>query len=478
MNDLPILALSKIFSYLNPKERAKFRRVNKTWKWLIDGIRQENLCVCLPEFNWRLGFNERDVFEVSLYDSNELKFDYFQKPDTQQNLRRLHVFYDSHRIFPLDLNLFSQLEVLELHDYSDQLEIREELNLPNLKGLALISTTFSRPVRVNSDHLTNLRICDEPRNSLKSPVHLKRPKALKFLQCTMFISDFKEFTNLEHLIALQVLVPLSPFRKLKRLEIYSSKRWNSQPLFDELKTNRHHFRPDLEVFINGFRGNSPNCKFIYMWIGGNLLLCKEVFEELSNGNSAGAAYSMPWRTSILEYQDHSIPSTCLDAFFTNVDEVNVHTKVDSANLIRFLKATRTASTLRLLECSLEQFYDQLPSVTTIRRLFITESSTSIEFGFLLEMKYLGRLSLEYPRLPIQTIYRKLKMNWAFNRFDFYLSSHLKRDLGFTLYARDSERKLNYFRMHKSPYKEDEVMVALDDIVGALERDGRFKEWLL
>lgn len=68
----------------------------------------------------------------------------------------------------------------------------------------------------------------------------------------MFIAEFKAFINLEHLIALQVRAPLSPFSKLKRLEIYFSTKLNSQAVFHELKENPHLFRPDLELFINGF----------------------------------------------------------------------------------------------------------------------------------------------------------------------------------------------------------------------------------
>ena len=473
MIDPPILVLSKIFYHLNPKERAKFRRVSKTWKWLIDGIRQENLCVCLPEAHWKLGFNERDIFEVSLYESNELKFDFFRKPDTQQKLRRLHVFYDSRSIFPLDFNLFSQLEeVLELHNHLGEIQI-EELNLPKLKTLALIAAKFRISVDVNSDHLTNLTLCHNVHHLFRSPVQLKRPELLKFLQCTDLVPDHQEFINLEHLIAVEVRIPLSSFRKLKRLEIYSTY------ILGELKANRHLFRSDLEVFVNGFRGRSPGYNFVSKGNHGSLHLSEKVFEEISKNVSAEkGAYSFPWRTSI-KYRDHSIPDICFDNFFANVGEVHVSVKVNSENLIRFLRATKTVTDLWLRDCSLDQvqFYDQLPSVTTIRRLDISEGSTNIEFGFLLKMDNLNSLFLKYAELPIQVIYRKLKTNWAFNIIDFSLYSD--QEIKLFLYAKISERKSNYIRIHQDPFdEENEEKILLDDLIGTLKQDERINKWLL
>lgn len=105
-----------------------------------------------------------------------MKFDFFRKPDTEQKLKKLYVFYDSYDLFPLDFNLFSQMEVLKLHYYLGRLEIGEELNLPELKTLALISIKLRRPVHVNSDHLTNLFLCDEIHRSSESPVRLKGQK--------------------------------------------------------------------------------------------------------------------------------------------------------------------------------------------------------------------------------------------------------------------------------------------------------------
>ena len=214
-----------------------------------------------------------------------------------------------------------------------------------------------------------------------------------------------------------------------------------------------------------------------------MLLSKEVFEEISKNDSAGAAHSMPWRTSLVEYRDHSIPNSCFDTFFTHVgvvNVVNVHVKVDSANLIRFLKATKTVNILRLYNCSLDQaqFYEQLPLVTTIRILKILEGSTSIEFGFLLGMKSLSHLTLSHSKLPIQAVYRKLKMSWTFYRFDFYLSSDGK--IGLTLQAVASERKSNYIRIKfcQDPYGENEEKVALDDLVSTLEKDERINKFLV
>ena len=487
MSDLPILVLSRIFSYLSLKERLKLRLVSKLWKALLEEIHQENLCICDRQSHWKVRYDEEDFFEISESEKS-LNFDYFLNPDFNQRIKRLIILADHRHGFLLDFNLFSQLEVLKIYDcFSLKFPV---LNLPNLRTLCLIYTTLKCDLRVNSPNLSSLTFYN---NDLERPTYrfsllLERPEQVKFLQCRYFNEMFEDLANLEHLIAMQIRNPLDRFTKLKRIEIFSLTRPSAHPAIKDLEKNRNLFSPNLKVFMNGFEWPPPT-KILKMKnsFGLNFYFSKKDLKEILN-NLFAITRPFQWRVKI-DYIDCSFPDNFFD-LFKQIEKVSVSCPVESERLIRFLQKAATVAMLDLENSFLDQsFYNQLPLIQTIRILNITDCKQSLNFDFLYELVNLASLYLDAQIIPIKILYKKLIEHKCFFSAFCTVPEQLAPDLryNFPIFVTVSIRKL--FRIKTIQNKAIQMSIgnlfdshythiAIDELVSTLETDDRVNKFLV
>lgn len=349
MNDLPILVLSKIFSYLSLQQRLKLRLVSKLWKLLLEEIHQKILCVCVSGCSLKVRYDEEDIVEVSEF-SEVWNFHYFRNPDVIEKVKKLIFLNDRHRSnFLPDLNLFSQLEVLKI--YRGMINWPEDTrnltwNLANLRTLGFIDAGFSIKIKVNSRNQRNLIFYNYPYR--RGKIVVEQPKKVKFLHCLYFNWDFNDFNYLEHLIAMEMDMPVFLFTRLKRVEVFSSVLIRSpQPAIQSLEKYRNRFPTDLEVFMNGFAYPPPD-KVLEMRNGCSYygyFFNKERLKVMLD-NFSRIVLPFPWRTHIDYDSDSSFP----DAFFVlfnQIDSVDVKSNVDTERLIRFLQKAAIVEELQL-----------------------------------------------------------------------------------------------------------------------------------
>lgn len=438
MNELPELILAELFSFLNLREKRLLRAVNRSWRYVIDTYSlTERLCVCHPTSQFIDLFDPQDVLLVERAGHYAAIF----SAQLKRQLKELHVFPS-----PITADLqaelsrrpadFAGLKVLKIDGL--QLEADEfRLDLPTLHTLSLKGFEFGQGVVLSCPGLQRLTI----HNFVNQQIVIEHEESIRFLECQFLNDCFTGLVNVEHLIALKIEIAILElflsskleFRKLARLEVYPS--WEAfDLLMQTLKDKKHLFAANASIYINGFacpEDDPVNVRLFdayrarYQASEKSLFLGTKQDEEIVRNYSklVRNRISIGFRTQI-NYSSLSgkfsgrIPGSFF-AIFRNIQEVELHRKVATKELLQFLHNAKTVRWLAIFECELDQaLYDGLPSVQSISDLKISEKRERIDFEFLGNLKRLSSFRLHSFGLPLKAVCRAFEKCKYLDRFYF------------------------------------------------------------
>lgn len=391
--ELPTLVLYKISNYLNLKEKAQLRLVNKKFSKL-NLYNQNILCIHQNQYPLNLIFsftNKLVGYENSTNFLNrkfyELKCNFpFEK------IKKLYIssiwILNDLDIKLKKLNTFKSLEQLEINDgvFEDELKF----NFKNLRILSLNNCKFNKTLELNCP-LLEVFICLTEIKKLK----FTYPLSLKYLELFEYHSLIKQFKNLESLALLtfksidpNILKDLAKLKDLNlnianymylNLEEINLLKWNLEQ--SKLKVNMTFFKMSNCVQSKRVRIDHTNVNIV-----------KNNYYNLEN--------NLRWKfevnySSLIRTFNYSLP---IDFFikFMNIQQVEISEQVvDKKGLIYFLSNCKQLRTLHINELLMNQFpYDQLSRIRTLEELKISKSNSIISsYEFLNSLNSLKSLEL-------------------------------------------------------------------------------------
>lgn len=425
MNDFPELVLVKLFSFLSLKEVRQLEAVNRHWRAASERYTKERLCVCHPTSAFVDLFDRQDVLLIDQKVDCAAIF----RPAIKRGLGKLSLFGS-----PITADLqneltckpedFGRLKVLSINGL--QLNVKEFfLALPGLHTLSLKGFEFNQNLVLNCPNLERLVIHNFRKQTII--INQGKPGKIKFLECQFLNDSFSSLANLEHLVALRIEISLLQFGRLKKLEVYPA--WQDFERLVQVAQNEWLRPADISsrclniqsLLINGLAypdDNPINMRLFdlhrvsYQGTEKSLFLGSIQNEYIATNHLKWAAngVSIPFRThlnysSLASKFSNQIPDTFF-VLFRNIQEVQVHQKVITHNLLTFLRNAKTVHKLAIYESQLEQdLYDCLPSVQSINHLMIQEQTKRICFNFLAKLQRLSSFSLYHFELPWQAVLR-------------------------------------------------------------------------
>ena len=423
MNDLPELVLVELFAFFSLKEVRLFGAVNRHWRAVASKCTKKRLCVCHPTSPFIDCFENREILLI------ERKVDCAAifSPTLKRGLAELWLFQS-----PISADLqnqlsdFSNLKILRINGLPQDIE-QFPLTLPGLNTLSLKG--FNQTVVLNCQSLQNLTI----HNSRKQRIVIDRPKSIRFLECQFLNDNFQALANLEQLTTLKIEISLLQFDRLRKLEVYPA--WQD---FEQLiqvvqaewppGTNRPTIlinglvypgdgQVDMRLF-DSYRANyqGPE-KFLFLGSIQNEIIATNYGRLVQN------RVSVPFKThinysSLIDKFSGRIPNG-LFCLFPNIQEIQVHRKVDTTSLLTFLRTAKTVHRLAIFESELDQdLFDGLPSIGSIGDLKISEKNKRIRFDFLGRLHRLSSFNLHYFELPWWSVCQAFETCKYFNQFYF------------------------------------------------------------
>ena len=193
MDDLPVLVLQEIFSFLNIQEKLRVRSVCRQFKFIVETVNhQRNLCLYSTgyPYNQRWCFSKQKVMEEDmLYLQLEIDLDNSRKFDLQiEFLRNLQMLY-LHRVGPKidyfleQVNCLCKLKVLMIDGSRIKLE---KLSSSCLEKLSLRNCGF-RLIELDTPNLTSFVLWNDE-GAIEFAV-FRFPLKVKHLECFQFDSS-------------------------------------------------------------------------------------------------------------------------------------------------------------------------------------------------------------------------------------------------------------------------------------------------
>ena len=253
--EMPDLVLLKLFSFLGTVPRFRARLVCKRWRFLVDQVKQTNLCLYGSSFPRENELSPNRQFEVlpsemvwiNTNDGNETNFNL--ETTFFRRLERLFLYCTGRPASLIfRINRLERLKELGIM-YICIIDISNifaclKLELKNLEILSIKRTYFNN-LELNTPQLSTLVLCE---GCGDRRVKVLFPEKVTFLQCEDFPIDLKQFVNLEILLTRKVAVNLGDHPKLKVLDLRDQERG----LWENLREQASG-RKDLTICSFGFR---------------------------------------------------------------------------------------------------------------------------------------------------------------------------------------------------------------------------------
>lgn len=248
MDELPILVVQEIVSYLSLKDRLKCRLVSKHWKFAIEtAAGPRSLCIYSRDYpvglKWCFCGGEAICEDMTFYraaSDPEIFIDFYSRIELFENLRKLCLYRIKMDKFLKDLPLLKKLEVLMIIQFiytNGQTPLRIELKSSSLKKFLVKNRAQGGQsvvdlIDFNTPNLSSLVFLHH-HGSVDS-VKFRYPGKIKHLECVEFESSMSELTNLETLNCLKIVCPfkLTDFESLQKLELFPLK--NEESNYSEL----------------------------------------------------------------------------------------------------------------------------------------------------------------------------------------------------------------------------------------------------
>ena len=399
MSEMPDLVLLKIFGFFGISQRFRLRLVCKRWRFLVDQVKQRNLCF--------YGFNFPRENDLSPNRELEVQSDEMVWTEKEVNFnfettffRKLERLFLCHIERPVNwIFQINQLECLkELTIAGIFLESIEtlKLELKNLEVLSLRESYFYS-LELNTPHLSTLVLWKTRRK-----VKVLFPEKVTFLECEDFIIDLKPFVNLETLLVRKLKVNLADHPKLKVIDL----RDQEKELWENLRAQAWG-RKDLTVYSFGFRNifcprsTSEPVRIDESFISKN-------YGELERPITFGMHFDYD---TLLSVFGGSIPKNLFKKLI-NVIVINAWSiQEQSMNHLQLLRLLKESKCERLtVHNELPQFfYDSLPDcfLDGLNIAHLGQNNNNFKLDFLAKMTRLRslRLDLDAQQLSFSSIYK-------------------------------------------------------------------------
>ena len=446
MDDLPILILREIFSFLSLPERLKCKRVSKQWKFVVETYPQDTrfLCIYRENFPYKVKwcFSERDVIPEDMFFYDPKKFDNFNsRIDLFRNLQNLYFFHVvMNKQFVRDLNLLRNLKVLmienfwKLHNANDDNRI-----ILNLESLEKLSFKYFGRARIesidfNTPNLSSLIFW----NTCKDfPLIFRFPLSIRHLECIVFNSDMSTLKNLETLVCQKIVCPLElkDFKWLQRLELFPREETELEYIRGIMDQKNDLRRHRLQIIVCGLKDTLVVCKReTNLQDYCSFTLNNDYFGKIVEHQDKLVGH-IPWEFDLgpdLEFKSFynsfkEIPKKFFKQFF-NLNHIYIWDDIKRKREVYFnpdyaikLISQSNPKSVDINHKFNKKFYEQLTSVQSIKTLVVEDKFENINYDHFLNLSYLKSLSVYTERLPISFISKVLKLKFMTN-FTFHCST--------------------------------------------------------
>lgn len=407
-SDLPILVLSKIFSFFTVNQKLQARQVCKLWKFLIEQTTQHRLCMYefqMPkacELRWNDGskelVNDQDKLYVTLEHNRDFRLDkYFINlfKILRLRLKKIYLYHQSPCSNQLkQIGIFKHLNELVLE------QIRhvslDKLSSSTLQTISFKAVRkFATPLTLDTPNLTRYIFwnCSSagPMYQIVTPAY---PERIVYFECQIF----RPYTlpNLEHLICQDICdsVDFRNYPKLRKLEYYPEKSDRTLSRIEILKEHQRN-NQNLELFISGYKLDSKfneSPVFFNLVFPSYFLFSIDENFGLFSRNFSKLTNQFPWKfeidySALLLSFGGQFPGNFFE-IFPNINSVIVDGthlsagELDNNKLLDFLNERRGLQILKLLDYPFgADFHRRLSAIrptTSIAELEIRQSDV-VEF---------------------------------------------------------------------------------------------------
>lgn len=509
MNELPDLALLKVFSFFEVDELLLIRLVCKKWNLFFEQcLLSKSLFVYehrypsairWPTTNRPIRSNEA-LNLMKVISNVKRRFPAIQNvpwtaPMNGQNLmfrsiECLFVYRSANELFFLNQLYLLKQQLKVLHICNSPERCAPYLDLPYLEIFKFVGKVD--PWTLIAPNLQSLIYWQLDYQGFL-PFTIPHTFKINFVETLHFDEKYLAFKSLKSLTCLHIgAIPdtlLSELPHLKKLNLFPTEAGHRR-IIENLKAKRSKLnRDDLRILVSGH--SNEDLPFMFKMAATlryyeEVLFCRDQVAELvSNFDRLiePIAWNIRIHYNLLETSLFRLPGNYImaDFFvkFSNIKEILIDSGASQRLVLQFLTGCRTFELLRLNNCGFtQQFHDYLPKLDSISILIIAERSKDIDFGFLANFSSLNFLSIKYRGLPIDLISQTYQNNtidayhrgFSFFYFDFYsLNSDLKISI------RSSHK--NFITSFKINAKAYETKSACD-VFHILRTEERIRHYLI
>ena len=512
-DELPILVLQEIFSFLSLPERLKCKRVSKWWKFAVENTAgPQSLCIYRGDYPCRLKwcFSESEVIPEDTISSDPEKFcNLNSRIELFRDVQKLCFFsYVDMSQFVNDLRLLKKLKVLMIgyyyihHDDYRRDTHRHDPLIFDSKSLKKLSFKYHysglncqsiESIDFATSNLSSLIFWNEHYGSMAEfPIRFRFPLTIRHLECLEFDSKLSVLRNLETLICQKIICPfkLSHFKSLQRLELFPKEEEELEYIRKIMDQKKRLGRDSLTITVCGFKDllvfynleelQMPNLQVnrlsSFHLTNHYLRLVAEHPDKLVS--------HIPWEFNCWDFPNFYKISNRLPKDF--LQKIQIYQIADltndtcrkvrkmrknppSASYMLHLVAESKAKKVAIFYNFDKEFYEQLTSIQTIKQLNIRERFENLEYDFFLRLEYLNELIIETEKIPIEFIRKVFKLKffgnlyYYYSNFSFSVAQHQEQ---YALF-----KKVQAIKGTKVKEFVDETFVfdCMDDLIGELER---------
>lgn len=459
-DELPLLVLQEIFSFLSWPDRLKCKGVSKQWKFVIETAGAPPLCLYTREFPGKLKwcFSDRDVLSEDTVYLDPDKFGRLSsKIKLFRGLQKLCLFRVELSQVLKDLHLLRELKVLMIHHCWKKTDENITLNLSCLEKFSLKESHFFQmfdSIDFNTPNLSSLVVWNGAGLSSQAPTELKIkfrfPLQIRHLECVLFDSNLCVLRNLESLICQKIVCPftLEDFGSLRILELFPRKENELEYIRAIMDEKRRIKRDRLEIIVCGFK---------------DLCVTFQPEDQEDQVHSRSFDLNEHYLREVAEHPDKLVGHipwevVCwwsFPAFYRIFREIpeNFIKKIVNFNEIRIgdskrrrkMKCPNSTYVLQLLAQSRpkrviisydfdREFYKQLVSIKSIEELNVNARYENLDFDLFLELQNLRSLRVRTEKLPIEFISKifqlKFMRSFVFSYSKFYIAFALSEENNF------------------------------------------------
>lgn len=480
MNDLPAVALAKIFNFFSVTEKLKMKLICKTWKFVIETYNlPQSLCLYSLDYpsneHWcssgqRVAENEMFYLKFDFECSRGFSF----KLDFLQNLQSLYLFDVFEKVdqFLEEVNQLTRLKVLMIDKYEIKSKILSSFSLENLylkcrdfSGIELAAQRFNiqlddfpkLKIKLDTPNLTTLSLwIDRSGRAANDDEQFEFgfPLKIKHLRCFKFNSNLSQLKNLETLCCQEIILDdfkLQDFKSLVKLEVYPDNEEKLELIkrikVERDKLNREGLHRPLQLVVSGFNDQLVSCEKKGRYESDPTMLTPAYLEQIEKNRSefigpfllAAAIEIGPllrYADKIPEFFEHFPKIHSIEEYdYLNPTpvEFEVRDEAFQSRLIDVIKKSNTQGvTIHRMNLA-QKFYFQLARIESIKSLSIRNYNIkNFDYNCFLQFKALTILFAGFSTVSIEFLCKMFKQlnflgcfHFGTSRSEFHIHMEFK-----------------------------------------------------